>query len=154
MTIRRKRGILFQYLGVGSFCLLPLDSTIIGRWGGGSGFSLRQKPELWTTKERVWKIPWSRKWQRIPIFLPENPMDRGASMATVHWGCRIGCDLVTKPSRKGTIRTCAPDDIAELLDLPNPKCHSLLWGLQSCELYISCHLGQFGWHLALLLKVP
>ena len=30
------------------------------------------------------KMPWRRKWQRAPVFLPENPMDRGAWWATVH----------------------------------------------------------------------
>ena len=30
------------------------------------------------------KIPWMRKWQPISVFLPGNPMDRGAWGATVH----------------------------------------------------------------------
>ena len=29
------------------------------------------------------KIPWSRKWQPIPVFLLGNPMDRGAWRAVV-----------------------------------------------------------------------
>ena len=32
----------------------------------------------------VGKIPWRRKWQPIPVFLPGEPMDRGAWQATVH----------------------------------------------------------------------
>ena len=32
---------------------------------------------------RVRKIPWRRKWQPTPVFLQENPMDRGAWRATV-----------------------------------------------------------------------
>ena len=32
----------------------------------------------------VGKIPWSRKWQPTPVFLLENPMDRGAWRNTVH----------------------------------------------------------------------
>ena len=32
----------------------------------------------------VRKIPWRRKWQPIPGFLPEKPKDRGAWWATVH----------------------------------------------------------------------
>ena len=35
-------------------------------------------------KPWVRKIPWRRKWQPIPVFLPGNPMDRGAWWATVH----------------------------------------------------------------------
>ena len=32
----------------------------------------------------VRKILWRRAWQSTPVFLPENPMDRGAWWATVH----------------------------------------------------------------------
>ena len=30
------------------------------------------------------KIPWRRKWQPTPVFLPGDPLDRGAWMAAVH----------------------------------------------------------------------
>ena len=30
------------------------------------------------------EIPWRRKWPLTPVFLPENPMDKGAWWATVH----------------------------------------------------------------------
>ena len=32
----------------------------------------------------VEKMPWGRKWQPTPVFLPENPMNGGAWQATVH----------------------------------------------------------------------
>ena len=32
----------------------------------------------------VGKIPWRRAWQPIPVFLPGEPMDRGAWWAPVH----------------------------------------------------------------------
>ena len=32
----------------------------------------------------VRKAPWRREWQPTPVFLPENPMDRGAWEASVH----------------------------------------------------------------------
>ena len=32
----------------------------------------------------VGKMPWRRAWQPTPVFLLENPMDRGAWWATVH----------------------------------------------------------------------
>ena len=32
----------------------------------------------------VGKIPWKRKWQSSPVFLPANSVDRGAWWATVH----------------------------------------------------------------------
>ena len=31
----------------------------------------------------VGKIPWRRQWQLTPVFLPGNPMDRGAWRAIV-----------------------------------------------------------------------
>ena len=34
-------------------------------------------------KPWVRKIPWRRKWQPTPVFLPGNPMDRGAWRAAV-----------------------------------------------------------------------
>ena len=30
------------------------------------------------------KIPWRRAWQPTPVFLPREPMDRGAWWATIH----------------------------------------------------------------------
>ena len=30
------------------------------------------------------KVPWSRKWQFTPVYLPGNPMDRGAWRVAVH----------------------------------------------------------------------
>ena len=32
----------------------------------------------------VRKTPWRRAWQPTPVFLPENPMDRGGWWATFH----------------------------------------------------------------------
>jgi len=32
----------------------------------------------------VRKIPWSRKWEPTPVYLPGNPMNREAWQATVH----------------------------------------------------------------------
>ena len=43
----------------------------------------------------VRKIPWRRKWQPTPIFLPGKPMDRGAWWATVH-GVAKSHDWATK----------------------------------------------------------
>ena len=38
-----------------------------------------------------------RKWQPTPVFLLENPMDRGAWQATIHRVARVEHDLATKP---------------------------------------------------------
>ena len=43
------------------------------------------------------KIPRKRKWQPTPVFLPGNPIDRGAWQATVYGLTkRVGHDLVAK----------------------------------------------------------
>ena len=44
----------------------------------------------------VGKIPYRRKWQPIPIFLPGKLMDRGAWGATVYGVTRVRHNLVTK----------------------------------------------------------
>ena len=46
----------------------------------------------------VRKIPWRRKWQPTPLFLPKNPMDRGAWRAMVY-GATNGW---TEPKRLST----------------------------------------------------
>ena len=38
----------------------------------------------------VSSTPWRREWQPTPVFLPENPMDRGAWWATVHGVTKSG----------------------------------------------------------------
>ena len=43
----------------------------------------------------VRKIPWRRKWQPTPVFLPGNPMDREAWQATVHGITKSGTHLTT-----------------------------------------------------------
>ena len=45
----------------------------------------------------IGKIPWRRKWQPTPVFLPGKSMDRGDWWATVHGVARVRHDLVTKP---------------------------------------------------------
>ena len=44
----------------------------------------------------VGKIPYRRKWQPTPVFLPGNPLDRGTWWATVRGVARVRHDLVTK----------------------------------------------------------
>ena len=48
----------------------------------------------------VRKIPWRRTWQPTPVFLPGNPMDRGAWHTAVH-GIVEWHDLATKPPTSG-----------------------------------------------------
>ena len=43
----------------------------------------------------VGMIPWRRKWQPTPVFLPENPHGQRSQQATVH-GVRVGCSWATE----------------------------------------------------------
>ena len=59
-------------------------------WDSPGGISSQESAcQCWMHKRRgfnPWagKIPWNRKWQPTPVFLPGHPMDRGAWRATVH----------------------------------------------------------------------
>ena len=44
----------------------------------------------------VRKMPWRRKWQPTPVFLPGNPMDRGVGGLQSMGSQRVGHDIVTK----------------------------------------------------------
>ena len=45
----------------------------------------------------VRKIPWKRKWQPTPVFLPGKSQGQGSLAGYSPWACkRVGHDLVTK----------------------------------------------------------
>ena len=48
----------------------------------------------------VRKIPWRRKWQPTPVFLPGKSMDKGTWWATVHGLPKSPHNLATKPPRR------------------------------------------------------
>jgi len=55
--------------------------------GFPDGSQVKNQPAMQETQEfNPWirKIPWRRKWQPPPVFLPEKPMDRITWWATVH----------------------------------------------------------------------
>ena len=61
----------------------PLRVTSVEEKTITPGGSVRKNlPAMWETW--VWKIPWRRKWQPTPGFLPGESMDRGAWWATVY----------------------------------------------------------------------
>ena len=53
--------------------------SVVKNLPADAGNLMRQEFDPW-----VWKIPWRRRWQLTPTFLPGNPMDRGDWWATVH----------------------------------------------------------------------
>ena len=59
---------------------------------------VKNLPEMQETRVQSWigKIPWRRKWQPTPVFLPGKSMDRGDWWATVHGIARVRHGLVPK----------------------------------------------------------
>ena len=53
----------------------------------------------------VRKILWRREWQPIPVFLPENPMDRGAWQAIVHGAAKSWTQLKRLSRHRSQSRT-------------------------------------------------
>ena len=55
------------------------------RWLSGKE-PVCQCRRCWRHRFSLWvrKITWKRKWQSTPVFLPGNPMERGAWWGTVH----------------------------------------------------------------------
>ena len=50
--------------------------------------------ETWVTS-LVGKIPWRRKWQPTPVFLPGKSHGQRSLAGYSPWGKRVGCDWVT-----------------------------------------------------------
>ena len=47
----------------------------------------------------VWKIPWSRKWQPTPVFLPGKFHGQRSLVDYSPWSCRVGQDWATPHTR-------------------------------------------------------
>ena len=51
-----------------------------------------------------WEDPLEKEMATHSVFLPENPMDRGAWWTAVHGVARVGHNLETKPSPPKLVR--------------------------------------------------
>ena len=49
---------------------------------------------------RVGKIPWRRKWQSTPVFLPGESNGQRSLSAYSPWGCRVRHDLATQQQQQ------------------------------------------------------
>ena len=72
-----------------------------GGWLSGKESSCQGRKcgfDLW-----VWKLPWRRKWQPTPVFLPGKLRDQRSLVGYSPWGCkRNRHDLVTKQQQQLT----------------------------------------------------
>ena len=58
----------------------------LSRWLSGKESTCqcrRRRFDLW-----VWKIPWRKKWQPTPIFLPGKSHEQRSLMSYSPWGCK------------------------------------------------------------------
>ena len=63
----------------------------VGFPGGASGkeFACQcRRPKRWRFDPWVGKIPWSRKWQPTPVFLPEESHGQRSLADYSPWGCK------------------------------------------------------------------
>ena len=77
------------------------DSWMCIVWIGFPGGSVVKNPPA-RQETQVGKIPWRRKWQPSPVFLPGNPMDRGAWWARSMGLQRVLLNLVTSQQQQQT----------------------------------------------------
>ena len=79
----------------------------------------------------VGKIPWSKKWQPIPVFLPGKPHGQRSLAGYSPWGFRVRCDWAHVHS----ILTCFQDSRGEtnktmrsiILQVPKRKVYRAQW---------------------------
>ena len=53
-----------------------------------------------------WKIPWRRKWQPTPVFLPGESHGQRSLVGYNPWNCKGCTHLATKPPPCDTVRPC------------------------------------------------
>ena len=69
------------------------------------------------------KIPWRRVWQPTPYSCLENPMDRGAWQATVHW-------VTQSQTRLNLLSTQAHHNKNIRQSLTHPVFKSVVWRIE------------------------
>ena len=83
----------------------------------------------------IWKIPWRRKWQPTPVFLPRKFHGLRSLVGYSPWGC-TGSDMTA------WLSTCSLDQWCY------PTCHPLMSShplLPSSAFSLSQHQGLFQW---------
>ena len=103
--IEGPQNSILHYLIV-SHCF-PRDSVVknLPANAGNHGFN------LW-----VGKIPWRRKWQPTPVFLPGKSHGQRSLACYSQWGCkRVGHDLVIKQQQQQFFQNSVLEYISKLV---------------------------------------
>ena len=114
--------------------------------GFPGGSAVKNPPAIRRPRFDPWvkKIPWRRKWQPTPVFLPRKS-HKGAWWATVHVVTRVRPDLVTKPAPPPHQFLTMQEQV-NLVSIPLPSQHTC----KNCPLY-SYQQSPFG---PSILKFP
>lgn len=68
---------------------------VVSRWRSGKESACQRKRcRRLRFNPLVGKIPWWRKWQPTPVFLPDESHGQRTLAVYSPWGCRTGHDLV------------------------------------------------------------
>ena len=82
-------------LGLG--IVLPLDMPFLGFPGGSVVKNPPAEAQNTDSIPRSSKMPWRRKWQPTPVFLPAKSHGQKSLVGYSPWGCKsVGHDLVTR----------------------------------------------------------
>ena len=79
-----------------------VDRLRLPRWRSGEESSCQWR-RCKTLEFDPWvgKIPWRRKWQPAPGFLPGESHGQRSLVGYRSWGCRVGCSWTTECARSG-----------------------------------------------------
>ena len=80
----------------------------------------------------VGKIPWRRKWQPTPAFLPGKPIDSRAWQTTVH-GVTKKSDMIQQLNSNTINSVYMSNRISQVIPPAPPFCH---WGTFICSLHL------------------
>ena len=76
--------------------LRVLYYTVVGFPSGSAIKNLPAMPQIQVQSSWVGKIPWRRKWQPTPVFLPGKLHKQRTLEGYSPWDCRVGHILATK----------------------------------------------------------
>ena len=92
-------------------------------------------------------LPWRRKWQHIPVFLPGQSHGQRSLVGCSPWDHRVGHDLATEPTR-----TCLPTH--SVLFLYSWVIAIQLSSCRFCILYVNFFLSSYDykWNFIIFSK--
>ena len=115
----------------------PYEIPWLPWWLGGKEFACqcrRLGVDPW-----VRKIPWRRKWQLTPVFLPGKPHGQRSLVGYSPWGRkRVGHDLATK------LQCEVPRIVKFMVWKYIDRCPGHGWGEKGCWMQTLAKLGSLG----------